>query len=59
VKIPTGILCVICVLAVVYALAGLFWKHLMTATSVKAPTCLVFLGSTTSEQNGVTTIIAV
>ena len=57
-KIPTGVLGLIAVLAVIYAASGLFRNYLVSISTGKAPGCLEMLGKTTTEEEGLTFIIS-
>ena len=55
-KVPTGLLGLIAILAVVYAASGLFRDYLVSNSTGKGPSCLEMLGKTTSEVEGLTYI---
>jgi hypothetical protein len=56
-KIPANVLVVIALLVVVYSFSDWAKQYLVTAVSAAPPTCLEMHGNTTSEENGITTIV--
>jgi len=55
-KSSIGILGLIAILILFYALMGWIKKRITTRATGKAPSCLAMLGNTTSEQEGLTYI---
>jgi hypothetical protein len=56
-KIPANVIAVVAFLAIVYSVSDWVKQYLVTAASAAPPTCLEMLGNTTTEQDGITTII--
>jgi hypothetical protein len=56
-KIPANVVVVIAFLVVVYSVSDWVKQYLVTAVSAAPPTCLEMLGNTTTEENGITTIV--